>query len=203
MKLPFWKHYPLDWLRDTGVLSNAVIGIWSHIEAYAWNEPERGVYKRLITDFCRQLRIEPEAFLPVISELKKVAEVTASDVEVTIKSRWMVEQERSYKLHANRQFRYKQRRKNDARVTPKTLDVRRQTTSERLTSTSTPARAREAAARLPLGGARALPALAPTEPITPELQGVYLPWEMPESERMTPGEMDAIRLKNLGQRPKQ
>jgi len=86
-KLPFWNHYPLDWLRDTSILSNEAKGVWSDILAYAWNEPDRGVYTRSREDFCRQLHLPPESYIPILSELKKVATVTASDVSVTLKCR--------------------------------------------------------------------------------------------------------------------
>lgn len=130
-KLPFFPFYPLDWLRDTGGLSDKAKSVWIDILAYAWNEPTRGVYERSREAFCKQLRVDPADLLSILGQLTTVSVLTASDKIVTVKCRRMMKFDSERINHRNRQARYMQGRKNDAMLTVQTLDVRSQTLEEK------------------------------------------------------------------------
>jgi uncharacterized protein YdaU (DUF1376 family) len=123
-KLPFIMFYQMDWLRDTGGLSPLAKAAWIDILAYAWNEPQRGVYERSREAFCSQLRIDQKDLLSVLSELTTVASVTASNEKVTVMSRRMFKEDMRYKNNAIRQARFKEKRRGNASVTRKTLEER-------------------------------------------------------------------------------
>lgn len=218
MKLPFFKRYPSDYLVETRRLPHLANSVFNITESNAWNEPERGVYKRSLAEFCREINLTEIEALGVLENLMSVVSVTLSNKIVTLKFQQMIDLERRYKLHANRQSRYRSKLKSDARVTLQTLDVRCQTTSEHLTSSPSvgfpsslplaspspaPSPSFRAKAPAPAPLATTSPKAA-SETSTPALTKteVYLPWEMPEEERMTPEEMVAIKRKNLGPRPK-
>jgi hypothetical protein len=228
MKLPFFPFYPLDWLRDTRPLSPEAKGAWIDVLAIAWNEPARGVYKRWPDMMMRDLGVlERDQLESILGELDGVATIEYSrcddpecttqsgepnapshecNGEITIISRRMVKIEKAYKLNAERQRRHYNKRKPNAQsnddLTPKTLDVRRH---QRLTSTSSAA-ARGASLE---ATRQRLAETAKEEPMTEaqmeeaEAKARNQEWqrklpEIPESERMTPEEMKAIRLKNFG-----
>lgn len=213
MKLSFMKWFPSDWLRDTGRLSPEARGIWIDIICLAWNEPERGVYKRQKDEFCRELRLDPGRLIDICTDLASVATVTIRDKEVTVICRRTVREEKAYKDHANRQSRYVKRHKNDASLTYKMLDVRRY---KRLTSNISPSLSP------PKGGADVRPrkAIDPTLRATGQGQaqelGIdYEAMETAEQNRtwkkdpeagngfvrdMTNEEMEAIKRKNMKDR---
>jgi len=123
-KLPFFTFFPLDWLRDTGGLSPLAKSVWIDVLAYAWNEPERGVYERSREAFCNQLRVDQKDLISLLSELASVASVTASNEKVTLISRRMMKFERSNETNRIRQKRFYYNAKPNAPLTHETLEVR-------------------------------------------------------------------------------
>lgn len=203
MKLPFMKWYPNDWLRDTRGLSLQSKGAWTDILNIAWNEPQRGIYKRWPDNMIRELGIpDYETLTEILVELQDTAtilQVCECDEpngasheclgEITITSRRMVKEERYHKMNAERQRRHYYKRNPNAKpnenLTDKMLDVRRYkrlTSSKNAMPFSTPAKGVEGNAGMWIE--KALDSKLP---------------ELPESERMSPEEMKAIRLKNLGE----
>lgn len=133
-KLPFFKFFPLDWLRDTRQLSSKARAAWIDILAIAWNEPKRGVYTRDIESMMRELGLIEQEVDNVLAELSSVATVTHRNDfltrEVTIESRRMRREERARELNAIRQQRFR----NNGKITalsresvPETLEVRSKT----------------------------------------------------------------------------
>ena len=222
MKLPFFQFYPMDWLRDTRSLSPETKGAWIDILAIAWNELERGIYKRWPDMMMRELGIlERDQLEKILAELDGVATIiydtcgdpdctTASGIpnasshecngEITVTSRRMVKLEKAYKINAKRQRKHYYKHKPNAQpnenLMDKTSDVRRH---KRLTANVRATRA---------GYANAPPSATreTSKPDQEELenQEANKAWKqntnksLPESERMTPEEMREIRIKNLG-----
>lgn len=225
-KLPYFPFYPLDWLRDTGGLSPMAKAAWIDILAYAWNEPNRGVYERSREAFCSQLRIDQGDLFSILGELATVADLTASNKIITVKSRRMINNEKHYESNRIRQRRHYYNTKPNANLTNQTLDVRSQqllttnvlspsvgfppgaTKTEAGKAGQAPRQTPPAAtgAPSPLGGS------APTRE-NPQDTGpkstahlADIPadfWGEPPigGDSMTPEEMREIRLRNLGRRP--
>jgi hypothetical protein len=132
-KMPFMQYYPDAWLRDTRRLTRGARATWADIIAYAWNEPERGVYERSFDAFCLEHALgRPEAE-EVIGELVGVADVEFSNTEVRIICRRMVREETERKLNAKYQAVYRDKhqskeliRKVSGESKRKKLEVRSQ-----------------------------------------------------------------------------
>lgn len=129
-KMPFFQFYPLDWLRDTAKLSPEAQGHWIKILCFAWNEPNRGIYKRQETAMCYELNVDTMGLKDTLEELSQVADVTVDNGDVTIVSRRMVREERDRELGRNRQYKHRsnasvtqESRSSHANVTPNKLEV--------------------------------------------------------------------------------
>ena len=123
-KLSFMKFYPYDWINDTRSLSASAKGCWIDLLCLMWNAPKRGLWTGTFEEFSRVTGTPWEAAMSLIQELSSVSRVTKRDNGVTLENRRMVREEKAYKSHAIRQREYRERHKSDAKVTPKTLDVR-------------------------------------------------------------------------------
>jgi len=128
-KLPYMQFFPSDWLRDTKVLSPEAKAVWIDILALAWNEPERGVYKRPIPAFCREHQLDGERGPSILEELKLVATVTISNHCVTVISRRMIKEEKHRESNRIKVNRFRSRAgvtDGNQNVTHKKSEVRSQ-----------------------------------------------------------------------------
>ncbi len=139
-KMPFMQFYPLDWLRDTRQLTHESRAVWIDILAIAWNEPQRGVYKRredmaaqeLGLEFCGLSQCEGDVICPfhrVMAQLSYVAEVIWCNQNVSIISRRMVKEETARNNNVENVRRYRRNRNVidlSGKVRPKKLEVRSQ-----------------------------------------------------------------------------
>lgn len=150
-KLSFMKFYPADWINDTRELSPEAKGCWIDILCLMWNAPERGVWKGTHQELARATGIPWESMPAIVTELaRKVTTATFDGAETTLINRRMQREQKEHDFKLNRDARYRERHKNDAKTTPKTLDVRRQTPQDvRQTTTSTPAAPPQAEATAP------------------------------------------------------
>src|SRR5579872_2667568 len=137
-KLSFMKFYPADWMNDTMVLSAEARGCWISMIVFMWNAPERGSWTGTYEEFARITGSPWEAAPRLIIELEKVATVTRRDNLVTLESRRQLREQKEHENNMIRQRRFREQRIRNANVTPKTLDVRRQTPQDVRQNQETP-----------------------------------------------------------------
>lgn len=154
-KLSFMKFYPYDWMNDTRALSIEAKGCWIEILCLMWNAKERGIWTGTHEEFARVTGSPWEAAPRILQELAKVATATFDDNKTTLINRRMQREQKEHEYKLNRDKRYRERHKNDAETTPKTLDVRRQTPQDvrPQTTKSTPAEPPKAEASAPSSSA--------------------------------------------------
>ena len=143
-KMPFMQYYPDAWLRDTRRLTRDARSTWADIIAYAWNEPERGVYQRTFEAFCLEHNFTRPDADRIIQELRGVADVSLSETEVRIICRRMVREETDRKNNAKYQAVYRDKhqskpiirkasgesKRNKLEVRSQKLEVRSQITTK-------------------------------------------------------------------------
>lgn len=136
-KLSYMQFDVYDWINDTRELSAAAKGCWIDILCLMWNGTERGRWKGTYQEFARATGTAWEEAPSIILELeKKVANVKKDNAEVTLENRRMLREDSAWKNKLNRQERYRERHKSDAKTTPidvkdvrhETLDMRQKTT---------------------------------------------------------------------------
>ena len=119
-KLPYFPFYPMDWMRDLEEHPLEIEGAWIRICCKLWWAESRGELKRTLPQWAKILRAsEPETseILSYLSTWKIGEVVTNGNGEITVISRRMKRDEKDRKNNAERQKRFKEKKRGNADVT--------------------------------------------------------------------------------------
>lgn len=129
-KAPAFQFYVRDWLSDPQLrqASPSTRGIWIDCLCFMWEAPERGVLSGTEDALMRLLginRAEWDLFCEEMDVTRFASRVTERNKKVTITNRRMKREAEAKKTNAERQDRYRKRRRDakcdagcDAKVTP-------------------------------------------------------------------------------------
>ena len=110
-KLPWFKFFPGDWLKDPHLrkCSPETKGIWIDIICLMWEEDDRGILEGTYEELGRMLGQNTECLKRAATELKttKTATVTFSNDVITIKSRRILRDERLRESNRSRQSKHR------------------------------------------------------------------------------------------------
>jgi hypothetical protein len=121
-KAPAFQFYVRDWLSDPQLrmCSHTTKGIWIDLLCLMWEAPERGKIEGTIEQLSRMVGANNGDFEHFLGEAEStgfcnanVVSVTHSSKKVTIVNRRMQREEKERKLHSDRQFRYRERHKDN------------------------------------------------------------------------------------------
>lgn len=121
-KAPAFQFYVRDWLSDPQLrmCSHVTKGIWIDLLCLMWEAPERGKLEGTADQLARMVSANNGDFELFLKEAQEtsfcnanVTRVTDGSKKVTIINRRMQREEKERKLHANRQFRYRERHKDN------------------------------------------------------------------------------------------
>ena len=127
-KLPWFKFFPADWIKETRILSAEEKGIWIDLLAYMWESPTRG---KIVSDWESIGKMIGVPWLDIATivtrmKWKNVLDLTEANKIITLKCRRMERDETSRKNNRIRQLRHYRKQKSNAYLTLKKSEVRSQ-----------------------------------------------------------------------------
>jgi hypothetical protein len=136
-KAPAFQFYVRDWLSDPQLRATSTVskGIWIDLLCFMWEAPERGkldgVTAGQLAKMTGATLAEIEVFLSEAKTLK-FASVTERDKKITLENRRMVREEKERKANADRQARFREKKRS-----PNNAPSNGKVTSPSSTSSST------------------------------------------------------------------
>ena len=146
-KMPFFKFFPADWIKDTRGLSLSTRGAWIDLLCFMWESPTRGTITRSKPVLARILGASEDELGVILDEIQNqsVCEcVTERNGDVTLTSRRIVREEKVRQQTLCRVKRFRNAQKIGAcneSVTVKKSEVRSQKSEARDKKTTTTASA--------------------------------------------------------------
>jgi len=116
-KAPAFQFYVRDWLSDPQLRAASTVskGIWIDLLCFMWEAPDRGKLEGVTREqLAKMTGATPEEIEVFLSDAKTLnfGSVTERDKKITLENRRMVREEKERKANAERQARFRDKKKS-------------------------------------------------------------------------------------------